>query len=369
MEELDDWTQFEDLQPEWNSMLSKSRNQDVFSTWEWLSCWWKHFGDGRRLRVLTVQDQGEIIAIAPLMLSKYKFLSLGSLRKIEFIGSPQSDYNNFILLKNETECLRIFFEHLIEDCSDWNYLQLADIHENNLIQEFLHIKYRDAPDALGCTVTNLCPYINLPNSTEAFMENLSQNMRRNLNKRMRRLQREYNVEIKTHKDFKSEEEAMDLFFKLHTKRWIYQGEPGAFVERKIRKFHRDIAKIFSKKGWLSLYFLVIDDQPVSAVYSFDHHKKKYGYLTGFDPEFAKYSPGNLLKMRVVEDCIQRGLREYDLGRDYEPYKKNWTETSRRNFEVTMVGKGLFSRTYSFMTKNDSILRLTQRLGLRINPVG
>ena len=323
MEELDTCTQLKDLQQEWNRLLSKSRNHDVFSTWEWFACWWKHLGDGRKLRVLIIQDQGEIIAIAPLMLSKYNFLSLVSLRKIEFIGTPQSDYNNFILLRDETECLGIFFEHLIENCSDWDYLQLVDIHEKNNIQNFLHMDYIDTSDALECTVANRCPYITLPKSTEAFMAKLSQNMQRNLQKRMRKLQREYHVEIKTHEDFGSEEEAMNIFFQLHKKRWRDQDEPGAFAKRKIRQFHRDIAKIFAKKGWLSLYFLTIDNQPISAVYSFDYHQKKYGYLTGFDPEFAKYSPGNLLKMRVVEDCIQRGLTEYDLGRDYEPYKKEW----------------------------------------------
>jgi CelD/BcsL family acetyltransferase involved in cellulose biosynthesis len=46
------------------------------------------------------------------MLSNYKCMRFGKLRKIEFLGSPQSDYNNLILSENESECARLFVKHM-----------------------------------------------------------------------------------------------------------------------------------------------------------------------------------------------------------------------------------------------------------------
>jgi len=66
--------------------------------------------------------------------------------------------------------------------------------------------------------------------------------------------------------------------------------------------------------------LMVDDETIAAVYFFDYNRKKYRYLTGFDSNFGRYGVGNLLKMYVIEECIRKGFREYDLTRDFEPYK-------------------------------------------------
>jgi len=332
-----------------------------------LSCWWKHFGDGRKLRILIARDDGEIVGIAPLMLSKYSFMRFGKLSKIEFVGSPHSDYNNFILLRKEVECLRLFLDHLVKNCSDWDYLQLRDIRENSRSGDLLCTMCDDdQPLQLERVVATLCPYIDLPDSVEAFMERLSQNMRRNLRKRMARLRRDYDVEFRTYGDFSSVDEAMKTFFELHQKRWRLKGEGGAFSSREFRDFHLNMARVFSEKGWLSLYFLMVHDEAAAAAYTFDYKLKKYGYLTGFDPEYYGYSVGNLLKMHIVEDCVRRGFREYDLMRDFEPYKADWASSFRRNLEVRMVRSGLFARIYDWVTKDGVPASLIQRTGASLS---
>lgn len=301
------------------------------------------------------------MGIAPLMHSRYNFL-LGSLRKIEFVGSPQSDYNSFILVKREAECVRLFLNYLIEECSDWDYLELRDIRGNTVTIELLRkIKDRDFP-RLEEKVATLCPYIDLPSSSEIFMKRLSQNLRKNLRKRMRKLSRSYRVMVKTHNDFGSVEEAMNIFFDLHQKRWRHKGESGVFALRTLRDFHLDVARSFALKGWLSLYFLTANDEPIASVYSFDYYQKKYGYLTGFDPDFESYSVGNLLKLLIIKKCIKAGLKEYDLARGYEPYKADWANGMRKNLEARLVRRGWFAKIYDWATKNNPSLLLMQKLG-------
>jgi CelD/BcsL family acetyltransferase involved in cellulose biosynthesis len=352
IEELNNFNQLEELKDTWNIILSKSKNNEVFSTWEWLSCWWKHFGKERKLKVLIVRDANEIIGIAPLMLSNYHYFKLGKLRKIEFIGSPQSDYNNFILLRREQECLRVFLNYLIERCSDWDYLQLTDISEGSSTASFLY-KVRNCYP-IDYRVVNLCHYIDLPNSFEIFLNGLSKNMRRNLRKRIQKLNKTYDVEVKTQNDFSSIREAMSLFFLLHQKRWRSKGKAGAFNKKEIIDFHIDLAENFARKGWLSLYFLTLNDQPVAAIYSFDYCLKKYGYLSGFDPNYGSYGIGNILRMYVVEDCIKRGLKVYDLARGDEPYKSDWTRRVSKNLEVQLQRNGLFVNLYILIRNNEFI---------------
>jgi CelD/BcsL family acetyltransferase involved in cellulose biosynthesis len=359
VKELNSFNELENFRDSWNNILQKSKDNDIFSTWEWISCWWKHFGEGRCLRVLIAQEKDRILGIAPLMFSKYNFLYLGKLGKIEFVGSPQSDYNNFILLMKEEECMKLFFNHLIK-CSDWDYLELRDIREGTLSERLSTRMCNNESLRLENRVTSLCPYIELPSSIEAFTRKLSRNLKKNLRKRMRKLCERYQVKVKTHEDFDSVEEAMNIFFNLHQKRWLSKSERGVFALKILRDFHLDVAKNFAERGWLSLHFLTVNDEPISSIYSFDYGQKKYGYLTGFDPEFRLYGVGSLLRMYVIEKSIQEGLKEYDLTRGSEHYKADWATGIRKNFEVRLIRKGLVAKMYSWTTRT----KLSNILGRR-----
>ena len=366
VEEIEDFSEFESLRELWNKILQKSLDNDIFSTWEWLWYWWKHFGKGRKLRILIVKDKNQIIAIAPFMLSYYNFLNFGKLAKIEFMSSPHGDYNNFILLKKENKCVRLLLNALM-DFSDWNMLDLRDIREGSATAEALYFaSVSNKNSRLKLIDGTYCPSIFLPKSIDIFVKGLSRNMRRNLRKRMKRLRNEYKVEFKTQRDFSSLEEAMKAFFRLHQKRWKSKGKRGAFVSEEFRNFHLDIAKVFDEKGWLDLRFLTADDKPIAAAYTFDYNLRKYGYLTGFDPEFEKYGVGNLLKFHLVEECIKRGFVEYDLTRGFELYKAKWATVFRKNIIARLIRGGLFAKTYCWTIENNFLLWLSNKLGMHLS---
>lgn len=359
-----DLEDFEDLGRVWNKVLAKSLDNDIFSTWEWVWCWWKHFGKKRSLRVLVAEENGEIIGLAPLTLTEYSFLYVGKLRRIEFIGFPHADYNNFILVKKPYDCLKLFIEGLME-FSDWDLLDLRDIREQSASANSLQALSNLEDTKLKLTNGTLCSCINLPRSIEAFMDNLSRNMRRNLRKRLRKLRESYKVEFKTQRDFESIHKAMETFFNLHQKRWKSKGEQGAFASEDFKKFHLDIAEVFDQNGWLDLHFLMANDEPVAAAYTFNYNSKKYGYLTGFDPEFGRFGVGNLLKLHLIEECIKKGFREYDLAREFEPYKAEWATVLRKNL-ITRIVRRLPARIYCWALENKISRQLSVMLGVRLS---
>jgi CelD/BcsL family acetyltransferase involved in cellulose biosynthesis len=362
---VDDLSGFKELGKVWNTLLQRSLDNDVFSTWEWLWNWWRHFGAGRSLRVLVAEEDDEIIGVAPFMLSKYSFGHVGSLSRIEFISFPHGDYNNLILLdKSPIECVKLFLEGLL-DFSDWNLLDLRDIRDNSVTADCLRKICSEKDFKLRLLDGTFCPYVNLPSSFDAFMAGLSCNLRRNLRKRLRKLQAKYKVEFKSQRDFSSLDRAMEAFFKLHQERWKAKGMQGAFASEEFKGFHLDVAKAFDEKGWLDLRFLTVDDVPVASAYTFDYNFKKYGYLTGFDPEFAKYGVGNMLKTHLVEECIRKRFREYDLTRDFEPYKADWATGVRKNLGARLIRSGLFARTYSWALEKRLTRWMSSKFGAHL----
>jgi len=365
--EVDD---FQSLRENWNYLLRRNLlGNNVFLTWEWLFTWWKHFGKGRKLLILTVEDKAGIIAIAPLMLSKYKLPVLGTITKVEFLGARHSDYNNFIILKKEAKCLNLMINHLMGKVTGWDWIELKEIPQTTENAAHLERLFLEIPTRIKLSkrVCNLCPYMPLPRSFDALLAELRKNMRQNLNKYLRRIKAKHRVEFKKYDEAGfSVEEAMRTFIKLHEARWTAKGKHGAFGSNPIfRDFHMEIAKIFESKGWLGLYFLMADGEPITTQYTFEYDGKVYYYLSGFNPEYSPYSVGNLTIMFLLERAIKNGYREYDMMRGFEPYKRLWASQYRKNFEVRLIRDNILSRFYNWLIWSKISENLASKLKLSL----
>ncbi len=359
IKEINNYEDFTNLEKAWNKLL-QGCDHTIFSTWEWLSTWWKHFGKDRKLLLLQVEEENRILAIAPLMLSKYKLRRfVPALKRIEFLGVPHSDYHNFIILEKAEECLKKIIQYLKREISGWNWIELREIAEPTLTAKLLQETVLNSSINLRKKkyVCSICPYMSLPESFDTFMKELSRKQRQSLNRNLRKLKRSFSVEFKSYKDFGfSVDEALKLFFRLHEMRWKEKGYSVFFEEdgNALKDFHLDIAKRFAENGWLGLYFLKLNDEFVAALYNFEYGKKSYGYLSGFDPAYSSYSIGNLALLLLIEESIKRGFREFDMLRGKENYKNYWTKTYRRNFEIRLVHRTPLSMVYAWITRTYSI---------------
>src|ERR1700691_1861542 len=74
------FTRLEDLAtlvPDWERLLADSPDASMFSTWEWLSAWWRAFGDGQQLLVLAFYDSTyRLVGLAPLAVGTKRLAGL-----------------------------------------------------------------------------------------------------------------------------------------------------------------------------------------------------------------------------------------------------------------------------------------------------
>ena len=332
--ELNSLDQFMALREDWNSTLRRSNEDNIFSTWEWLSTWWKCFGKQRKLMIQLVKNKNDIVAIAPLMLTAHRIFRF-PLNKIEFIGTGFSDYCNFILTKEKKRSLELFLDRLNDRTINYDCVDLKQIPETAEYASLLR-KLAVRRSMFIERSVSTCYYMRLPDSRRTFKANIRRKTRREQERALRRLAEEYKVEFKIYNDVDSTKEAVKMFFQLHQKRWIFKGSQGLVSSPMIRIFFSDICRIFAENGWLNLSFLMADGEPISSLFGFEYNGKYYAYLSGFDPAYHKYSPGNLLVMHVAEDCVRRKLKEYDFLRGNEFYKRSWTSLNRKNIEMKFM---------------------------------
>jgi CelD/BcsL family acetyltransferase involved in cellulose biosynthesis len=349
--EIDDYSDFLALKERWDDVLQK-RDQSIFSTWEWVSTWWKHFSNGKKLLILLAEDKGEIVGIAPLMYSVHKMFGLRQ-GKIEFIGAPASDYSDFILGERAEECIKLFISYLGRNVKNWHVVELMEIPENSKNLSYLWCYSKRIKPIHQCLCTSL------PKSYESLLANLGARQRKDIKQGFRHLERDFKANFVDCSARQSVSEGMNTFFDLHQKRWNAAGLTGVFADQKSRSFHLDVARSFSRKDWLGLFLLELSGKPVAAHYGFKYQGKFYSYLSGFDPKYFKYSVGTLLTAHVMRTCIESGLVEFDFMRGAEEHKNRWNALAKWNYRAIITRNGFLG--YLEYRLNDTIWREGSRL--------
>ena len=350
--ELQRMDELADFATGWNQLLSKSLDNHPFLTSEWLSLWWKHFGKGKELKLFTAESSGAVSLVVPVMYSTHKVL--GSKRsKAEFVASGDSDYQSFIVtdLNSATRNLKQLIKRIMED-SDVDCIVFGDVPENSITSRLLENVNKEAFGG-SHSIINSCPYALLPYSYDTYLQGLGCRMRKNLKRCEKQASKDYKVELLKYDKIGTVEDAMKIFFELHQKRRKAKGDRGLFSDNVNRNFHIDLANAFAEKGWLSLFFLTFNGKPVSTIYSYEYNGKLYYYLGGFDPEYSKYGPGQLIIQDVIKYGIAKQLKEFDFLRGDEAYKKRWKTAIRNNIEFRVPRRGFKSKFYNWNVNNSS----------------
>jgi len=361
--EYESFDELENSETEWNLLAAKSLDSNPFLTYEWLHTWWQHFGKGRELRIfVTKGENGEVSLIVPTMYSKRKVLTF-KVQKLEFVSTPDSDYNVFLVMNfdNASKAVKPLITNIEQTFADADCVELEEVPEESYTARLLS-SIESICWKFSSKVINSCPYLLLPTSYETFLRNLGSNMRRNLKRWEKQANKDYEIDFVEYSRIGTVREAMEVFFRLHQKRWQSKNELGVFATSAYRDFHLDLAEAFCKKGWLTLFFLTFNGEPVSAVYGYRYREKIYGYLSGFDPEYSTYRPGYLAFGRLIKHGIENSLKEFDFMRGMEKYKAAWTTSIRKNLELRGLKKTAKTALYDYVMNDVVISYLRWRIG-------
>jgi CelD/BcsL family acetyltransferase involved in cellulose biosynthesis len=110
---------------------------------------------------------------------------------------------------------------------------------------------------------------------------------------------------------------MEIFFDLHRQS---HKEKARFMTPEMQAFFKDISMHFQERGWLNLSFLKVAGKEVAAVFSFDFAGTEYLYNSGYDPRFARFSPGIVLGAHCIRRAIEKGMSGFNFLRGKEGYK-------------------------------------------------
>ena len=349
---------FQNVRKDWKRLLSISRIDNIFLTWEWLFSWWEAYSKGKELIILLLhEDNDDLIGIAPFYITYERSLGI-PIRVLRLVGSEEvcSEYLDVIAKKNKTNEVTKAIALFLKDHIEWDILHLLDVSEHCIINDVLREMEEESNIICTDTIKTTNPFISLPENEDIFMASLGHHKRSNIKRREKKLAKEHGFSIFKVDQMKNLGGAFRDFVALHQKLWESRGYPGMFKRQAFLRFHEAIAERFLENNWLRLYFLYISGKPVASLYGFQNGDKFYYYQSGFDPDWRVYGVGTILVNYTIKEAISSKLKEYDFLRGEAEYKFDFTSTIRHTREILITKDTYKSNLYILKKKMDSRYR-------------
>lgn len=305
---------FNELVDEWDALTTTAMTDTPFQKLAYQESWWKnlHPQDGELHSVVVRNTAGDLAAIACFYTT--------SDGKVRFNGCvEETDYLDLITAARDArESWAVTFETLLSDqFPSWRHLDLCNVPATSPTRMALPEVAGEHGLTVVESIIEVCPIINLPDSFEAYLNNLDSKQRREVNRKLRRAAGADAVLhiVGQDDDLESEVEAFLALLQKSTfekRDWLNEGRRALFHET---------ARAAQREGTLQLMFLEVDGQKAATLFNFDYAGRIWVYNSGLDPDlFAALSPGVVITAKAIELAIEEEREEFDFLRGDEAYK-------------------------------------------------
>lgn len=336
---------------EWNALLQGSGFKSIFQTYQWNECRRKYFHENKKLVLLSCRSGNELVGIMPFVQYKWSPIKgVPGFKVLEFLGAPDSDYNDFIIKKEMySTVLDTCFKWLSRNSNLWHIIALQEVAEDSPTNGFLKKACSKNNLSLSSRNQSICPQIILPKNYNDFESNLSRNSRGNIRRKKKQLAAAGLATFET-----GTPQDMERFFALYQYRW---GE----MPQQHKLFHEAVSKRLEKH--LNLTFVVLDGEKIAVQYCYDFNNTRCLYLSGFNTKHRDLSPGVALLAKNIAGAIESGASTYDFMRGNEQYKLHYANRICINKLYTISRSSFMLTTYRLIKniseKTRTFFRLKQ----------
>ena len=301
-----------ELAAEWDELADRVAGKPWLRP-GWVDAWWEAFGAGR-LRIIALKEDERLSGVLPVMEQR------GT------VGSTSNWHTPEFGLLAEQDELRELAEALVSSRPHRVWLSFVDADSPGVVA------CRAASEAAGYRVLERTlersPFVSIEGDWEAYMVGLGKKLASELRRRRRRLEEAGRFSFEVLDGRERLPALLDEGFAVEASGW--KGARGLAISSRpeMLGFYRALAAWAAERGWLKLAFLRLDGRPFAFDFCIEDGGIHYLLKTGYDPAYGKFAPGMILRYEMLARAFSIGLRSYEfLGAD-EPWKLEWTGTTR-----------------------------------------
>jgi CelD/BcsL family acetyltransferase involved in cellulose biosynthesis len=380
-------TSFEDAglsREEWDQFVLDVGG-DVYSSYDWCRIWWRHYGQGRNLRLFVFRQENRLVGLAPMFIER---IWLGPVT-IRIAKRVSSDFAmDVIALPVSTKWSNSIYSQIIsnlveaEKC-DAVWFGFVPSEDPSLASLRAVATVRGGPVVLARdAAAGVHTSFHLPDSFDAHVAGLERSARQNYRRRLNLLKKTFDVKQGVVSDPADALAEFRAFRAFHTRQWQAEGKPGHFGDWPHSDvFNQDLVAQLAKLGRFRMLNLYAGDDTIAMHYAFTFGPNCYSRLPARSTEkdMGRFSLGVLSLMHLLEQMSREGIRRIEAGRAHYDYKIEYggRESDYLSVLVNSTRASSSVRVHLFVALSDLIhlvyyriwrLRIAPRLPFRRGPL-
>jgi len=193
-------------------------------------------------------------------------------------------------------------------------------------------------------------FLDTTGSFEEYRAALGRNFSRNLTKAKNRISRLPNIKTLFLSGTEADEKEADTLIRVEAAGW--KGRTGSAILSSplLRVFYTALARRLSKLGWLEWHILFTDDRPIAMHFAIKMGRILVINKIGFDEEFARCSPGNILFERTIQRAFDsKNTDEINCLTDMA-WHDNWRMIKKDYFDLWIYPRRPIPLIYGVLPK-------------------
>jgi CelD/BcsL family acetyltransferase involved in cellulose biosynthesis len=331
---IDDPGRLEELRVPWERLAIASRLPYCLPAWA--LAWWRHAAPaGAALRAVVVFDDDELAGLAPFFIDPRERPAVYRL-----LGSPICARVEPLARRDkEPEVAAAIAESLGSTVPKPGAVALRRLVAGSAWPERLADRWPGRRPTLTRKPADRAPSVDLrERSADRWLPSLSPNLRSQIRRARRALSR-HGARIVVAEPYEMEAQ-IAVFARLHLRRIAPRGRSDALlpgVEEMLCEACRELAR----GGRVRLWTVRVGEDTISSQLFVAAGGQVSFWLGAFDDDWSRCSPGLVALMAAIEDAIERGDSEIDLGPGVQEYKQRISDgvSPLESIELYPRGRG------------------------------
>jgi hypothetical protein len=202
-------------------------------------------------------------------------------------------------------------------------------------------------------------FIDTSGSFEEYRSGLGHNFSRNLIKAHNKISTLPDVRTSFFSGAKADPKEIYTLMKIEASGWKGKAGTAIISSKATREFYTHLTRRLSEIGWLEWHILYTDNRPIAMHFAIKMGTTLVINKIGFDEEFARYSPGNILFEQTVKRAFDSGDTDEINCLTDMTWHDNWRMIKKDYFDFWIYPLKPIPLVYGLLPKK--IRRLGRRM--------
>jgi len=312
---ISDPAEFAELAPQWDALAE--RDPTPFSLHAWYSAWWDGYGGGRELRICTVWDAGELVALLPLSVRG---------KRLEALANEESCVVR--PLARDPGALALLAEAAARD--HYELFEVRRLPDGDPGTEALCRAARAAGRLRLVEPDITSPIVDTSGTLEEYRATTNVKWHKNLRRLHRKLLREHDAVMRVIEPPADLDAELAEGFAVESSGWKRNAGSAVLSRPETLAYYRSLAHRFAERGELRPSSISVGGRMIAWDLGILRRNRLYSPKSGYLEEFKPLAPGLVLELATIERCIETGIEAHELLGSDEAYKLRFSTSERRH---------------------------------------